>query len=98
MALKATIDGVKIAGEDRYDLSGKWDFNLGAYQADAELTDTVDLPGTWTRIRRGLPTASGIPRDSAGTIPTQDRLFTSARYLFPLAGGKRDFSVHGEIP
>ena len=62
VALKATIDGVKIAGEDRYDLSGKWDFNLGAYQADAELTDTVDLPGTLDENKKGTPNSFRDPK------------------------------------
>lgn len=53
VTLKATIDGMRIAGEDRFDLSGSWDFKLGAYQEGEVLNDTVKLPGTLDENKKG---------------------------------------------
>uniref|UniRef100_UPI0031BA09C9 discoidin domain-containing protein n=6 Tax=Ligaoa zhengdingensis TaxID=2763658 RepID=UPI0031BA09C9 len=51
--LKSALDALRFAGAERYDLSGKWDFYLGAYQAEAVLEDTVTLPGTLDENKKG---------------------------------------------
>lgn len=62
VALKATLDGMSIAGENHYSLAGKWDFKMGAYTEGEALADNVTLPGTLDENKKGSYNSFKDPR------------------------------------
>lgn len=62
LALKATIDGLKAAGEEQFDLSGKWNFSMSEYAVGSELSDNVTLPGTLDENKKGSYNTFRDPR------------------------------------